>query len=82
MNPLNDHPGARKVAYYVQFVVAGVLLLLGVGFGAAEADIPTWYVVAAAVANAAWAYLGLTAAQNVPSYKDVDEGDAEPPELD
>lgn len=82
MNPLNDYPRARRVAYYVQFVVAGAVLLIGLGYGAAEAEVPTWYTVLAAVTSGLWAYLGLTAAHNVPSYRDVVEGDAAPPDED
>lgn len=81
MNPLNDHPTARKYAYYVQFIVAGLVLLTGIGYAAAGADLPTWYAVVAAVSSGAWSYLGLTAAKNVPSYADVMEGDAPPPDL-
>lgn len=64
-NPLDDFPRLRQVAYYVQFVVAGAIMLAGVGFAAAEADLPTWYVVVAAVTQGAWSYLGLTAGRNV-----------------
>lgn len=64
MNPLNDYPALRRVAYYVQFAVAGLVLLIGIGYGAASATLPTWYVVVAAVTSGLWSYLGLTAAQN------------------
>jgi hypothetical protein len=66
MNPLDHHPRIRQVAYYVQFVVAGLVLLTGIGYSAADAPLPTWYVVVAAVTSGAWSYLGLTAAQNTP----------------
>lgn len=66
MNPLNDYPRARRFFYYTQFVVAGVLLLIGIGYGAANAAVPAWYVVTAAVTQGLWSYLGLTAGQNVP----------------
>lgn len=66
MNPLNAHPRARRIAYYVQFVVAGLVLLIGVGYAAAETGLPTWYVVTAAVTSGLWSYLGLTAAANTP----------------
>jgi hypothetical protein len=69
MNPLNDHPQARKIAYYAQFVIGGVLLLLGVGFAAAQVEFPVWYNVATAVFAAAGTYLGLTAAQNTDTFK-------------
>lgn len=66
MNPLNAHPHARRIAYYVQFVVAGLVLLTAIGYGSAGVEPPTWYAVVAAVTSAAWSYLGLTAAQNTP----------------
>lgn len=65
MNPLNDFPSIRRVAYYVQFAVAGLILLTGIGFAAAGASLPVWYVVTAAVTQGLWSYLGLTAGQNV-----------------
>lgn len=65
MNPLNRHPRIRQAAYYVQFVVAGAVLLIGVGYAAAETALPTWYAVVAAVTSALWSYLGLTAGRNV-----------------
>lgn len=67
MNPLNDYPALRRVAYYIQFVVAGLVLLTGIGYATAGAALPGWYVVTAAVTSGAWSYLGLTAAQNVPT---------------
>lgn len=65
MNPLNDFPAARRFFYYTQFVVAGLILLVGIGFSAAEASLPVWYVVTSAVTQGLWSYLGLTAAKNV-----------------
>lgn len=67
MNPLNEYPAIRKALYTVQFVVSGVLLLIGVGYGATGADIPQWYTVASVVTAALWSYLGLTAASNTPT---------------
>ena len=67
MNPLNDFPAARRFFYYTQFVVAGLVLLVGIGYGAAEAALPVWYVVTSAVTQGLWSYLGLTAAKNTPS---------------
>lgn len=66
MNPLSSYPRVRRALYLVQFVVAGALLLIGVGFGAAQSALPTWYAVASAVASALWTYLGLQAAANTP----------------
>lgn len=65
MNPLNDHPAARRALYQVQFVVAGVLLLLGVGYGAAGNELPQWYAITSTVTAALWSYLGITAASNL-----------------
>jgi hypothetical protein len=66
VNPLNDYPAARKALYTVQYVVSGVMLLLGVAYGALEdVGVPEWYVVTSAVLSALWAYTGVTAAQNV-----------------
>ena len=64
MNPLEEHPAARRVAYYIQWtvnlilgVIAVVLTTLG--------ESPLWFVIATGVANFVWTYTGLTAAQNV-----------------
>ena len=67
MNPLNQHPRIRRAAYYVQFVVAGIVLLIGIGYAAADTALPTWYAVVAAVTSGLWSYLGLTAGQNTPT---------------
>lgn len=64
MNPLNDHPNLRRWCYYFQFVVSGLVLLTGIGYAAAGAELPSWYIVTAAVTSGLWSYLGLTAAQN------------------
>ena len=76
MNPLNDFPTARKYAYYVQFVVAGLITLLALGFAAADLALPTWYVVTAAVTQGLWSYLGLTAGQNVTGSRRRHRGEA------
>lgn len=70
MNPLNDFPTVRRFFYYTQFVVAGLVLLVGIGYGAAEVALPVWYVVVGAVTQGLWSYLGLTAAQNTPTPSD------------
>lgn len=65
MNPIfEQYPQVRRHLYLAQFIIAGVILLLGVGFASAGMDFPTWYVVTSAVASALWSYLGLTAASN------------------
>lgn len=62
---LSEYPTARKRLYQLQFVVSGVILLVGIGFGAAAEELPEWYGVASAVTSALWTYLGITAASNV-----------------
>lgn len=69
MNPLDRYPAARSALYMLQWVVNGVLTIAGVVFVATDTgldQLPSWYVVALAVAPALWTYLGLTAQQNVP----------------
>lgn len=78
-NPLDDFPKIRQGFYYGQFVVAGAITLVGIGFAAAGEALPKWYVVTSTVTQALWSYLGLTAGRNVPSAKDVMEGQAPPP---
>lgn len=73
MNPLSNYPEVRKYLYLAQFIIAGVILLISVGFAAAGMDFPTWYVVTSAVASAAWSYLGLTAATNTPAARPQDQ---------
>lgn len=83
MNPLNDYPAVRKIAYHFQWLVNGFLTIAGVVFAATSTGLdalPEWYVITLAVAPALWAYLGLTAQANVPSFEDVAEGKADPPE--
>lgn len=83
MNPLNDHPTARKYAYLFQWVVNLAMGVLGIIYLNDNAGgIPHWYVVAGLVFNFIWSYTGLTAQANVPSYKDVVEGDAPAPDVD
>lgn len=82
MNPLDQYPQIRSALYTVQWVVNGVLTVAGVVFVANGTNLdalPQWYVLALAVAPVLWTYLGLTAQQNTPSYRDVVEGDAPPP---
>lgn len=83
MNPLNTYPGARKIAYLIQWVVTGVLGILGVIY-AAQDTAPRWFVIAGAVASFVWTYLGLTAQSNVTGtdadgYKITTTPPSEPP---
>lgn len=65
MNPLSAYPKIRKALYTAQYVVSGVMLLIGVGFAAAQTALPSWYAVISAVLSALWAYVGITASSNV-----------------
>ena len=68
MNPLNDYPQARKILYLVQWVVNGVMGVLGVVYAAANSgigSIPSWYIVLGLVFNFIWTYTGITAQTNV-----------------
>lgn len=70
MNPLEQYPAIRSAFYMLQWVANGVLVIAGVVFaalGTALDDLPTWYVLALAIAPVLWTYLGLTAQQNTPT---------------
>ena len=82
MNPLDRYPSIRAALYMIQWVVNGVLVIAGVVFtalGTSLDALPSWYVLALAIAPVLWTYLGLTAQGNTPSYRDVVEGDAPAP---
>lgn len=69
MNPLDRYPSARAALYMLQWVVNGVLTIAGVVFatmGTALDSLPSWYVLALAIAPVLWTYLGLTAQTNTP----------------
>jgi drug/metabolite transporter (DMT)-like permease len=81
MNPLNEYPTLRKAAYIFQWVANLILGVLGIVFlNDNTPGTPSWFVMAGLVGAFVWSYTGLTAQQNVPSYRDVVEGDAPPPE--
>lgn len=65
MNPLADSPQIRKALYTIQYVVSGVMLLLGVAWATLpDTSVPQWYITTSAVLSALWAYTGITAAAN------------------
>ena len=64
MNPLDQYPGIRRALYFVQWVVNGVLGVIGVVL-AILGDSPLWYVITAAAFNFVWSYAGVTAQTNV-----------------
>ncbi|WP_028659613.1 hypothetical protein [Nocardioides insulae] len=67
MNPLDNHPGARRTMYYFAFAVGLILGGLQVGYGAAATAQPSWLTVTLAVYAFAASYLGLTAAKHTPA---------------
>lgn len=73
---LSDYPRVRKALYLIQFAVSGVLLLIAVGYGAAQESLPRWYAITTAVATALWTYLGITAASNVATVQSASQPDA------
>jgi hypothetical protein len=67
MNPLNDYPKIRKALYKVQWLLAGVTLVLGAYFvlaGYAVEDLPRWYVIGNGLLPVIWGYLGVQADTN------------------
>lgn len=79
MNPLTTIPPQVRTYLYLASALVGLGLgATQVGYQAAEAGFPTWLKVALAVYAFLAGALGLTAAANTPSYRDVIEGDADP----
>ena len=77
MNPFKRHPRIRRAMYMAQYVTSGAMMLTAVGYGAADAPLPHWYGVTAAVLAAFWSYTGFQAHQNTPG--DEGEGVYPPP---
>ena len=68
MNPLDDKPEVRKGLYLVQWLLTGVQTVLSAAFAFAygePANWPQWFLGSLAVLPVLWAYLGLTAQNNV-----------------
>ncbi len=68
--PFDGNPTFRKVTYKAQWVINGVLVLLGAYFTATEpsiVDFPKWFLTISAVAPVLWAYLGVQADANTPA---------------
>lgn len=64
MNPLDNYPKARTVAYFLQWVINGVLGITSIVLVSLDMN-PTWWIITQAVFNFLWTYLGLTAQKNV-----------------
>lgn len=68
-NPLDDYPQIRKVLYVVQWIVNGVLGVIGVVL-VARNESPLWFVITTAAFNFVWTYTGATASGNIPDAVD------------
>ena len=64
MNPLDQYPRIRKALYLIQWVVNGVIGVLGIVF-TAKGESPAWYVLTVACLAFVWTYAGITARANV-----------------
>ena len=69
MNPLEDNPRARSIAYQVFWTVSLLIGAVHVGYGAVDgATTPTWLTVALSVLPFLGAGIGYTAQANVTEY--------------
>ena len=69
MNPLEDNPRARSIAYQSFWTVSLLVGAAHVGYGAVDgATTPTWLTVALSVLPFVGAGIGYTAQANVTEY--------------
>ena len=68
MNPLNDYPKARRIAYQVFWTVSLATGAAHVGFQSADVGVPAWLTVALSVLPFVGAGIGYTAQANVTEY--------------
>ena len=68
MNPLNDYPNARRIAYQVFWTVSLLIGAAHVGFQSLDAGVPEWLTVALSVLPFVGAGIGYTAQANVTEY--------------
>ena len=70
MNPLNDYPNARRIAYQVFWTGSLLVGAAHVGYGAVDgATTPTWLTTTLAVLPFVGAGIGYTAQANVTEYE-------------
>ena len=67
MNPLNDYPNARRIAYQVFWTVSLLIGAAHVGFQSVG-DVPAWLTTTLAVLPFVGAGIGYTAQANVTEY--------------
>ena len=68
MNPLEDYPKARRVAYQAFWTVSLATGAAHVGFQSADVGVPVWLTVALSVLPFVGAGIGYTAQANVTEY--------------
>ena len=69
MNPLNDYPNARRIAYQVFWTVSLLIGAAHVGFQSADVGVPVWLTTTLAVLPFVGAGIGYTAQANVTEYE-------------
>jgi len=68
VNPLNDYPNARRIAYQAFWTVSLATGAAHVGFQSADVGVPAWLTVALSVLPFVGAGIGYTAQANVTEY--------------
>ena len=68
MNPLEDYPKARRIAYQAFWTVSLATGAAHVGFQSADVGVPVWLTVALSVLPFVGAGIGYTAQANVTEY--------------
>jgi len=68
VNPLEDYPKARRIAYQAFWTVSLATGAAHVGFQSADVGVPAWLTVALSVLPFVGAGIGYTAQANVTEY--------------
>jgi len=68
VNPLEDYPKARRIAYQAFWTVSLATGAAHVGFQSADVGVPAWLTVALSVLPFVGAGIGYTAQANVTTY--------------
>ena len=68
MNPLEDYPKARRIAYQAFWTVSLATGAAHVGFQSADVGVPAWLTMTLAVLPFVGAGIGYTAQANVTEY--------------
>jgi hypothetical protein len=65
MNPLEQNPAARRIAYQVFWVISLIAGATQIGFATADAVTPTWLLVVLSILPFLGAAIGYTAQANI-----------------